>query len=67
MNPVHARTAYNACASDMPNGRVFIAGNAVHPHLPPNHHGPNSSCQRGFNDPRKLLAVPKGTSRADAA
>ncbi len=38
MNPVHARTANNACASNMPNGRVFIAEDAPHPHLPSIHH-----------------------------
>ncbi len=61
MNPVHARTANNACASNMPHSRVFIAGDAVRRHLPSNHLGSNTSIPGASNLPGKLLGRYRGS------
>ena len=67
MNPVLARTANSACASCMPDSRVFVVGGAAQRHPQSIHVGSNSSIQVSFNLPCNLPAVPGGANLAETA
>ena len=47
------------------SGRLFLAGDAAHAHLPIGGQGMNSGMQDGFNLGWKLAAVVKGAAKAD--
>ena len=47
------------------SGRLFLAGDAAHAHLPIGGQGMNSGMQDGFNLGWKLAAVVKGVAKAD--